>query len=160
LPALPRVSKTRAEHFTGLNKQVIREQPWTLGLVEAMAMVDVVSRQRLETRNRASLILLDSNFEIALKEFIVHRSDLFPPAQFSDGKLLELFKNRPNVISAITNKVNITASVLARASHYYALRNKLIHERATVDVTDRDVRNYRQAVEHVLQVLFGLNFKT
>lgn len=34
---------------------------------------DLIGRQKFETKNRTALILLDSNFEIALKEFIVNR---------------------------------------------------------------------------------------
>ncbi|GLQ83069.1 hypothetical protein GCM10007881_65920 [Mesorhizobium huakuii] len=44
-----------------------------------MGMVDLIFRQKIDTRNRLVLILLDSNFEIVLKEFIVARADLFPP---------------------------------------------------------------------------------
>lgn len=35
------------------------------------------------------------------------------------------------------------------------MRNKLIHDRATVGVTDGDVQTYRQTVESVLKILFG-----
>jgi hypothetical protein len=42
-------------------------------------MLEIVQKQKFDTKNRIALILLDSNFEIALKEFIVHRPDLFPP---------------------------------------------------------------------------------
>jgi len=58
-----------------------------------MAAVDVITRQRLETKNRIALMLLDSNFEIALKEFIVHRDDLFPPSQYGKAVIQKLFDN-------------------------------------------------------------------
>jgi|ERR1022692_4838707 hypothetical protein len=38
------------------------------------------------------------------------------------------------------------------------LRNKLVHERATVDVLDRDTKNYRSVVGKILKILFDLNF--
>src|SRR4029077_18987312 len=85
LPALPRVNKPRAERYKAVNKVQIQNQPWTLGLVESLAMLDVIERQRFETNNRISFILLDSTFEIALKEFIVHRGDLFPPKEYDDA---------------------------------------------------------------------------
>lgn len=160
LPPLPRVKRTRAEQLTAKNKRVLDESPWTLGLVEAMAAVDVVRRQPLETKNRHALILLDSTFEIALKEFIVHRTDLFPPKQFGDKALIELFANRRNVIDAVNEKAHINPSLLQRAQHYYNLRNKLVHERATVDVLESDVRKYRQVVEQILQILFGIDVTT
>lgn len=157
LPGLPRVNKPRAEQLKTRNKIQIRNQPWTLGLVEAMAAVEIIARQRLETKNRVALILLDSNFEIALKEFIVHRTDLFPASQFGDAAILKLFKGRPDVIATITSKIAIPQRLLDKAAHYYGLRNKLIHERATVGVTDSDVENYRSTLAEVLKLLFKLN---
>ncbi len=153
LPPLPRVNKPHVEQLKTRNKKVIHNQPWTLGLVEAIAAVDVIGRQRLETKNRISLILLDSNFEIGLKEFIAHRTDLFPNPNFK-----QLFDKRHEAIDAVAAKVNLPTTQLVKAKHYYGLRNKLIHERATVDITDYDVDTYRNTVETILGTLFGLSF--
>jgi hypothetical protein len=60
------------------NKKILDNQPWTLGIIEAMGMLEIVIKQKFDTKNRVALILLDSNFEIALKEFIVNRTDLYP----------------------------------------------------------------------------------
>jgi len=60
LPPLPSVNKPRVEHLKAQNKTQIHDQPWTLGLLEAVAAVDIIVRQRLETKNRIALILLDS----------------------------------------------------------------------------------------------------
>lgn len=158
LPQLPRVNKPRAEKYKAINKTQIRDKPWTLGLVETMAAVDVLARQRLETKNRMSLILLDSNFEIALKEFIVHRRDLFPPDQYNDAAIRRLFAKRHEVINTVSARVNIPAVLVDTANHYYNLRNKLIHERATVGVTDSDIANYRLTIERVLGILFDIRF--
>ncbi|MGH8633588.1 MAG: hypothetical protein ACRET7_05590 [Burkholderiales bacterium] len=155
LPPLPKVNKPHVEVLKARNKTQIRDQPWTLGLVEAMAAVDILVRQKLETKNRIVLILLDSNFEIALKEFIVHRTDLFPPQQIDIQKL---FENRYKVINAVSQKVQIPQKLLDKAKHYYELRNKLIHERATVGITGTDVDNYRETIEQTLAILFDLQF--
>jgi len=158
LPPLPHVNKPHIEKLKTRNKARIQAQPWTLGLVEAMAAVEVLVRQRFETKNRIALMLLDSNFEIALKEFIVHRSDLFPPNQFGNAVIQKLFERRPDVIAAITNKVPLSPALLSKVQHYYNIRNKLVHERATVEPTDNDVNSYRLTIESVLNTLFGLKF--
>jgi len=158
LPPLPSVNKPRVEHLKAQNEAQIHDQPWTLGLLEAVAAVDIIARQRLETKNRIALILLDSNFEIALKEFVVHRTDLFPPKQFTNSFIQTLFEDRRKVVAAVTKQVQIPKTLLVKVSHYYSLRNKLIHERATVDIADADVDNYRDTIEQILTVLFGLNF--
>lgn len=157
LPPLPKVNKPHAETLKSRNAATIADQPWTLGLVEAVAAVTILSRQKLETGNRIALILLDSNFEIALKEFVVHRSDLFPPKTYTDAKIKELFDKRYKVISEVSGKVNIPKKLLDKAKHYYDLRNKLIHERATVGITDSDVENYDNTIREILQILFGLD---
>lgn len=52
LPPLPSVNRPRVEHLKAQNKTQIHDQPWTLGLVEAVAAVEIIGRQRLETKNR------------------------------------------------------------------------------------------------------------
>jgi Histidine kinase-, DNA gyrase B-, and HSP90-like ATPase len=153
LPPLPRVNKPHVEQLKARNRKILRDKPWTLGIVEAMAAVDIVGRQRLETKNRIALLLLDSNFEIALKEFIVHRTDLFPSVNMT-----ALFRNRDDVIDTVAAKINLPTTHLIKAKHYYGLRNKLVHERATMDITDHDVETYRETVQTILGLLFDLSF--
>jgi hypothetical protein len=153
LPPLPKVNQQHIEILKAKNKTQIKDQPWTLGLVEAVAAIDIIGRQKLETRNRINLILLDSNFEIALKEFIVHREDLFPQNQFNIQQM-----KRHEVVKAVAQKVLIPKVQLDKANHYYLLRNKLIHERATVNITDTDIENYRDIIEQILTELFNLKF--
>lgn len=154
LPPLPRVNKPHVEQLKAKNRAQIKDQPWTLGLVEAIAAVDLVSKQKqLSTRSRIALILLDSNFEIALKEFVVHRDDLFP-----NVNLKTLFEKRHYVIDAVSKKVSIPPKLLEKAKHYYGLRNKLVHERASAEVTPDDIENYSETVQQILKILFDLDF--
>ncbi|MBY0317928.1 MAG: hypothetical protein K2X72_04335 [Reyranella sp.] len=142
------------------NERIIRDQPWTLGLIEAMGAVDLLTKQRIETKNRMALILLDSNIEIAMKEFIVNNKTLFPVMKYTDTAIMNLFKSRTNVITEVTAHVKIPTTTLAKINHYYGLRNKLIHERATVGITDAQIADYRVTVEKVLRALFRLKFPT
>lgn len=158
LPELPRETQPRGVRQARKNQAITERQPWTLGLVEAIDVVDLVERYRLVTRNRIALILLDSNFEIALKEFIVHKTDWFPPHEYNDAKIAQLFKNRTEVIKLVRSKVQISDDLIALVNHYYSARNKLTHERTTADVSDRDIRIYRTAVQSVLKTLFDLDF--
>lgn len=118
----------------------------------------MITRQRFDTKNRIALILLDSNFEIALKEFIVNRSDLFPRTAYNDAKIAQLFKNRTDVINEVTKHVKFYPKTLTKVQHYYGLRNKLIHERATVGISDSDIANYRETIQEILTMLFELKF--
>ena len=158
LPALPKVNKPEVEKLKTKNRKVLSEQPWTVGLLESIAAVTVLERQRFETRNRMALILLDSNFEIGLKEFIVHRKDLFPPKEFNDAKIRELFARRYEVVKVVRSKVSIPQVTWDKAAHFYELRNKLIHEKATLDISTGDVASYRSTVEQALKALFGMKF--
>lgn len=154
LPELPRVQKMSYETIKAKNKVQIQDQPWTLGLVEAVAAVDIIGRQKLETRSRIALILLDSNFEIALKEFIVHHPELS-----QNINLKKLFEDRAKVLGHVLTKVKIDQVLVDKAKHYYAMRNKLIHERATIDITDTDIQNYRSTINTILKILFNLSLE-
>lgn len=158
LVPLPKANKSHVDQLKSKNAKELKAQPWTLGLVEAIAAVDILERQKLDTRNRMALILLDSNFEIALKEFIVHRTDLFPVHLYNDAKIQQLFAKRYLVVNEIKAKIPSLSPYLAKVSHYYLMRNKLIHERATVDIPASDVANYRQTIQEILGILFNLKF--
>lgn len=155
LPKLPPANKNYVETLKAKNRVQLQDQPWTLGLVEAIAAVDVIVRQKFETKNRIALILLDSNFEIALKEFIVHRHDLFPPVKTD---IQSLFHRRSNAVAAVRKFIVIDQKLVDRVHHYYELRNKLIHERATVNIGDSDIKNYGELIKRVLNMLFKLKF--
>jgi len=152
LPALPKVRKTAIDHLKHKNTKIIQDKPWVVGLLDSLAAQEIITRQRLETKNRIALIVLDSAFEISLKEFIVHTDGLN-----RKGKTLrELFKNRNEVLKVVQQKVTFKQATLDRIKHYYSMRCKLIHEKATLDVTDGDIRNFRKAVEECLKMLFGI----
>ena len=162
LPRPPSTKQpTRFERTMEVNSKTIADNPWTLGLVEAMGLVDIVGAQRkFQTRNRTALILLDSNFEIALKEFIVHRKELFPAHKYTNSYISNLFKSRTNVLNEVLAHVKINNTLITKVGHYYDIRNNLIHQRATVGVSDRDIEDYRAVIEKVLKKLFDLKFST
>lgn len=152
LPPLPRVRKRPIDHLKEKNAEIVAKKPWVSGLLDAMAAQEVIGKQKLETKNRIALILLDSTFEIALKEYIVHTNGL----DLGGRTLEELFKQRDAVIKIVKQRVDFGSDTLDLIRHYYLMRNKLIHERATVDVTDSDIDTFKKAVFRCLDLLFGV----
>lgn len=159
LPELPKERRPKGARNKAANKQQTDRQPWTVGLVEAFDAIDVIERQNLDTKNRFALILLDSNFEIGLKEFIVNRPKLFPPHEFKNAKISALFERRTEVIKLVRTKIAIPDELIDKANYYYNLRNSLTHQRATVNPTDPDIRGYRAVVQQLLGILFDLQFE-
>jgi hypothetical protein len=151
-------SPSHIEILKERNKALLADAPWTLGLIEAMGVVELLSRQRYETKNRVALILLDSNFEISLKEFIVNRKDLFPAHTYTNVKLATLFGKRTDVIKEVQVHAKFPKKLLLKVNHYYDLRNNLVHQRASVLITDEQVDDYRKTIERVLKTLFGVKF--
>lgn len=159
---LPKPPTTRSrnhfEQLRELNATTLRDRPWTLGLVEAMGMVDVIGRSKFSARNRVALILLDSNFEIALKEYIVSNKKKFLAHKYTDSYIANLFKNRTTVITEIMPHAKFSQKLLNKVNYYYTLRNSLIHQRATAAITDAQVSDYREVIETVLDRLFRVKF--
>jgi hypothetical protein len=67
-------------------------------------------------------------------------------------------RRRHLVINEVTRHVRLSATLLRKIQYYNNLRNKLIHERATVGITDDQVTDYRRTVELVPKKLFKLQF--
>ncbi len=154
---LPPVNVRYIDTLKNKNAAVEKSKPWTTGLIEGIVAVDYITKQKLETKNRISLILLDSTLEIAIKEYLVNDSKTY----YSNRQLLDIFRERRFVIQEIrkylSNK-DVTDKEWKRLGHYYDLRCKLVHERATVDVTPSQLQDHRKLVEKVLKKLFKLKF--
>jgi hypothetical protein len=137
------------------NRQIARAKPWTKGLYEGIIAVDLISKGRLEQKNRIALILLDSTLEIAFKEYLVNDSGTY----YGDSQLAAIFAKRHLVQTEIQKYVkNIDAATWKKIGHYNNLRNKLIHERATVGLSDAQIKDYRGVAEIVLKKLYKLKF--
>jgi hypothetical protein len=149
LPTVPRSNKSKIEHLKQANVQVTESKPYVMGLIEGIAAADLVLSSRLETANRVALILIDSTFEIAMKEWMVHNKILY-------GKLdlQTLFNNRGDTVDHFKRFAPIDPDLLEVATHFSDFRNKMIHERATFSVSDQDIRRYRKVVCKMLSDLF------
>ncbi|MEE9176515.1 MAG: ATP-binding protein [Thermodesulfobacteriota bacterium] len=154
LPPLPKSKPRYADKLKKVNRSIVKEKPWAKGLYESIAAVDLIFKQHYEQKNRICLILLDSTLEIAFKEYLVNDSG----EPYNDRRLLELFGNRINVHKEIKKHIKLKSSTWRKVKHYYYLRCKLIHERATVGLSDSEIENYREVVQIVLNKLFKLKF--
>lgn len=154
LPPLPQSKPRYGDLVAQVNRKIVKAKPWTMGLYEGIVAIDMLSRQRLQQKNRICLIVLDSTLEIAFKEFLVNESG----QHYSDSQLLALFKNRNDVEQEIQKYVKIPQGLWQKIDHYYAIRCKLVHERATVGLTDEQVEDYREVVQKILRRLFHLQF--
>ncbi len=155
LPPLPRSRPRYAEVISQKNRKTGKRKPWTKGLYEGVIAADLISKTKLEQRNRIALIVLDSTLEIGFKEYLVNESG----THYGDAQLLQLFKNR----SAVQNEVKkypikIKADTWKKIDHYYNLRCKLVHEKTTAGVTDEQIEDFRSVVEGVLGKLYKLKF--
>jgi hypothetical protein len=133
---------------------VSKQKPWTTGLYEGIIAADLIFKQRLEQKNRVALIVLDSTLEIGFKEYLVNESGTF----YSDAKLLEVFRTRANVHTEMKKYLTLKDALWQKINFYYALRNKLVHERSTVGISDSQIEDYRSVVETVLKKMYKLRF--
>ena len=154
LPPLPKSRPRFGEIVTQENKKVAKQKPWAKGLYEGIIAADLISKQKLEQRNRIVLIVLDSTLEIAFKEYLVNESGV----AYSDQKLLVLFAQRNSVHSEIKNYVTFTKATWKKVEHYYRLRCKLIHEKVTVGISEEAIQDFRELVEKILRKLYKLKF--
>lgn len=154
LPPLPKSKPRYGDIITQKNKGIAKKKPWARGLYEGIIAADLISKQPLEQKNRVALIVLDSTLEIAFKEYLVNESG----TPYNDAKLLALFKNRHDVHLEIKKYVKIKADTWKQIEYFYQLRNKLVHEKATVGINDAQIEGFREVVESVLKKLFKLRF--
>lgn len=151
LPPLPILKPRYIHSIKAANSKIAGQKPWTTGLYESIIAVDTISNQKLEQRNRICLILLDSTLEIAFKEFLVNESK----GHYNDTTLIKLFGNRADVQKEIQTYKKFSKKAWKQVTYYYNMRCKLIHEKATVQISDKDIEIYRGLVESIIKKLFG-----
>jgi hypothetical protein len=151
---MPKSRPRYGEIITQKNRRVAKKKPWTKGLYEGVIAAGLIAKQKLEQRNRIAFIVLDRTLEIAFKEYLINESG----TTYNDAKLLSLFANRSLVHSEIKKYVTIKADTWKKIEHYYRLRCKLVHERATVGISDTQIEDFRDVVERLLRKLYKLKF--
>lgn len=152
LPPLPESKPRYGKRIKQANKKIAMDKPWTIGLYEGIVAADLIFNQNLEQKNRICLILLDSTLEIAFKEYLVNDSGV----AYSDVRWLQISNNRNAVQNEVKRRKRIGLKVWKKIDYYYKLRCKLVHERATVQISDGQIEDYRGVVEGILKQLFGL----
>jgi hypothetical protein len=155
LPPLPVSRPQYPDRVQSANSTLTDRKPWVKDLYEMMTTIDFIERRDLGARNRALLILLDSNLEIAFKEYLVNESG----TNFSDAKLTELFNSRHQLEIEIRRHVDLGGETWTKIGYFHLMRNKLTHQQASLEVTDDTIQQYRRLVEGVLRVLFGLKLR-
>ena len=154
LPPLPKSRPRYGDVIAQKNRNVAKRKPWTRGLYEGVIAADLIFKQQLEQKNRIAFIVLDSTLEIAFKDYLVNESG----TAYSDRRLLEIFGSRATVHTEIKKYVTFKADVWKKIEHFYQLRCKFVHEKATVGINDRQINDFREVVESVLKKLFKLRF--
>ena len=154
LPPLPIVTPLYSKVIKQKNQPIADIKPWTKGLFETIIVVKWILKQNFEQKNRISLILLDSDLEIAFKEFLVNESG----ASYSNNKLVSLFGNRHDVEKEIQKYSQISQNTWQQLNYYYNMRCLLIHQKASVNVSNSDIDKFFLLVTNVLHALFGLEF--
>ncbi|NOW96128.1 ATP-binding protein [Mucilaginibacter sp. SG564] len=157
LPPIPRVVQHKfVDVIKAQNKELAKEKPWVKGHYEAIIAVDELPKLKLEQNNRISLLILDSTLEIAFKDYLVNES----PNTISETRLLGIMKDRSQVHAEVRRTVKLTPKVWKKIEYYYKLRSELVHKRATVTISDDELKVFRETVEYALNKMFKLTFKS
>ncbi len=155
LPPVPRSKYRYEETLEQINKKILNAKPWTRGLLGGVIATDIISNKSFDEKNRVALIVLDSTLEIAFKEYLVNESR----HHYTNVQLLSIFSRRHLVIDEIKRYIHLSDTIWGKINHYYDLRCKLVHERASVGISDSQIQEYRSVVHGVLKVMFKLKFE-
>ena len=69
-------------------------------------------------------------------------------------------ENRVDVEKEVLKHISIDQSTIQKINYYYKLRCDLIHQRATPNITDTQIEDYRSIVEELLHNMFNLDLSS
>ena len=153
LPTPPASKQKWFQKVLAVNAPILAQKPWAAGLVDSVIAADLIFKHSLSQKNRISLILLDSALEIAYKEYLVNERNI------GGQPFKNICDNRADVQKELLKHISIPQETVQKIDHYYKLRCDLIHQRATPNITDPQVEDYRAIVEDLLQRMFGITFR-
>lgn len=153
LPKPPASKPKWPQRLMKANKNVVRNKIWVEGLQDSIIAADGISKMHLTQKNRIALIVLDSTLEIAFKEYLVNEKNI------GMQKFAAIARNRADIQTEVFKHITVTTTIAQQINHYYRLRNDLVHQRATPNVSDNDITQYRKIVESMLRKMFKLRFQ-
>lgn len=154
LPTPPASKKKWHQKVLAANEKIITQKPWSAGLLESVIAADVIFKLPLSQKNRISFIILDSTLEIAFKEYLLNEKNI------GIQKFKNIVENRADIQAEVVKTLRINSKILKKIDHYYKLRCDLVHQRATPNITDSQIEDYRAIVEKILKDMFGLDFQS
>lgn len=149
LPTPPASKQKWHQKVIKTNTLIVAQKPWVAGLLDSIIAVDLIFKHSLSQKNRICLVVLDSAVEIAYKEYLLNEKSIGISA------FEKIAKNRAEIEKEVGKY--LTGLDFKKINYYYKLRCDLIHQRATPNITDDQIEDYRVIVEKVLQDMFGLN---
>jgi len=151
-PAPPASKPRWHQRVIKANESITSQKPWTSGLQDSIIAADSVSNLTLSHKNRIALIVIDSTLEIGYKEYLVNEHNM------GITNFKKIADNRSEIQKEVFNKINVSPADQKKINHYYRLRCDLIHQRATPNISDPEIQDYRKIVEDLLNKMFGLQF--
>lgn len=152
LPPPPKSRLKLIDKVKQRNRLLARQKPWTIGIYEGLVGADIMRKQKLSTRNRQALVLIDTTLEIAMKDYLVHESGHYYP----DGELEKIMKTRNRVHQEVRKYISFDDDFWKKINWFYSLRCKLVHERATADLSDEILDDFEAAAQLMLSKLHAI----
>ena len=154
LPPLPNSRPRYGEIVKQKNKKVVDKRPWAKGAYETIIAADLILKQKLDQKNRIALMILDSQLEIAFKDYLVYESGTY----YSDAQLIKIFAARHLVHQEVQKTLTLSTSSWNKINYYYKQRSELVHKRSSVSISDDDIVEFRKVVQSALTKMFKLKF--
>jgi len=129
----------------------MKDAPWLLGIIEALKCVALIRSSILSSRNRLSLIMLDSTLEISLRQYLqnIKKITLDPKEHRPRYRLFDIAQKNINVPSEVWDHLN----------YYWNTRNPQYHQDANISVPDAVYQEFAELVCFMLSKMFNIESK-
>jgi hypothetical protein len=129
----------------------MKDAPWLLGIIEALKCVALIRSSTLSTRNRLSLIMLDSTLEISLRQYLqnIRKITLDPKEHRPRFKLFDIAKKN----------INVPVEVWDHLDYYWNTRNPQYHQDANISAPDTVYNEYAELICFMLDKMFNMKSK-
>lgn len=157
LPPIPKTKKAPLDQTKSLNADLASSDPWVVGLYESVIAAEHILSKNYETKNRFSLILLDSSIEIAFKDYLTHK---VTQQHYNNAHLATLFEKRHKVHAEVKRHCGnlLKADDWTQLEYYYSLRCDLIHKKTSATLPDSEIKKFTKLAKRIHYKLLDVRY--
>jgi hypothetical protein len=152
LPTIPKARPSYAAEIGSANRDIVSENPWRKKFVDAITLMHGLQRQKGESRNDLTVLLMDRMLDLAFKDYLLREKS------FSFNEVSKLLASREEAIKTVMLTSETQPDFWVEIQNLTTKAHSLLFESESPITSEREIETFRLALQRLFRKLFGIRF--